>query len=1247
MQKEVKKVTRIGHILLEIPSATTLIFPNLKSGKWEEKVLTPGTVLGLDSGPGIGKGIYRYKLSRLRNAHQILRVLLVLLLAWVSVMGIGEAAPASVGHYASAISSAEFESGNYSFPDSLFVKEYFNVSDKFWVSIDGKVGIGITSTTGLLNINGSSEWIYPFLNITNGTDDLMTFHGANATFDPNDDTLFVDFDSNRVGIGTTAPSKKFEVIGTAAVGALNATSMTVADLAHFMANVRMNDNLTVGNALYVDSSIGRVGIGTATPAQRLDVRGAGNFSGTIYFNNDTDVSTFVSSTGLNETYMRTWDNTTIWDNLTDISTVFGTIHATHSDDNSTIWTNLTDISTVFGTIHATHSDDNSTTWVNISSLAGLINDNKDTHTQDNTTLTDMIDGKTPQWGWTNTTGGVIYNTQLTDKVGIGTTSPSAKLDIVGPAYATPIATFRNNDSDAIVEIMADTVMGLNLGISNPSGDRIAYIGSEAHLSGGGSVDDFAIRATHSLSFIGGGSGIDMVINDSGNVGIGTENPGRKIELAGTALDPDDGMFRSSYAGSNHYWDFGRNNGDGQGQFEIRSRSGNGESTHLAITTGGKVGIGTTSPASILHIDGVNPLFTMTDTVDDYPTFQIYQTAHDDVALIWDAYIDGAAWKSSDAGSNFWIYKYSDGLNFMAESGIAQGSATTYSTAMTIQADADVVFPTGNVGIGTTGPTTTLNVKGTLNVTDLALFESNVSFADNLTVGGNTLYVDSSSGRVGIGTTSPANLLDIYRAATNVIARVKTDSDTSYATMQVNADEDALLKIVAYADSYSAGNVFGRSKLGNTYIINEGGELGIGNYHAEDLYFATNQIERMAISSTGNVGIGTTSPSGLLHINGTAATLLNITNGTGVDDKSFLTVESTGNVTVGTSGGRYEDLLVYGVSYAKATGTLSPMVIKSIDNEPIPICMKADNDNWVGCRPKFLNGNYEWVCEPNRECDKKVLEIGTTEELANEGASDEEIDEKVAGLKQKFKDGKDLKTIKDEIRSEIGELDVLDELSDDTPISFSISPVGENVSDAVVAEVVSLKSENDMLKQRLAAIEQLLNISVNESEQPAEAPANETVPAEQPVEQPEDGNETLPEEETPQEEPAVEEPSSSNNAPTIDSFAPENTAPLYIGESQEFTISASDADGDELSMQWFVNSLAIADETSAAFTFAAEEAGEFEIKALVTDNFDYSTNKWVVSVVNETGTDFSITGSATGVAEPEGGGLWAWLASLFS
>jgi hypothetical protein len=276
-----------------------------------------------------------------------------------------------------------------------------------------------------------------------------------------------------------------------------------------------------------------------------------------------------------------------------------------------------------------------------------------------------------------------------------------------------------------------------------------------------------------------------------------------------------------------------------------------------------------------------------------------------------------------------------------------------------------------------------------------------------------------------------------------------------------------------------------------YVANVAKNLGL---HANTTIFYNDNtyglIERMRINSGGNVGIGTASPANLLNVDGD----LNVSE-TGKSDLLFADT-SANNVTIGEDGAPYEDLLVYGTVYSKATGSLSPMVIRSVDNEPIPICMKNSARNWVGCMPDEKNN---WVCKPNRECDEKVLEVETTEELVDKGASNEEIDRKVTNLKQKFRQGKSLKAIKDEIKAEIGEMQVLDELSDDEMARSGFDIQDQGVSSGV-NEVTALRGEIEVLREELSALKAMLNQTQTETAtEPAGQPVEEM--QEQPVQEP--------------------------------------------------------------------------------------------------------------------------------------------------
>lgn len=235
---------------------------------------------------------------------------------------------------------------------------------------------------------------------------------------------------------------------------------------------------------------------------------------------------------------------------------------------------------------------------------------------------------------------------------------------------------------------------------------------------------------------------------------------------------------------------------------------------IIFDNGTNVGIGTTSPQAKLHINSQQPLFV---------------TDGNEVSL------------SIDAGN--YIYKIGD---------ISGGENQSY---MQIDSAASkAFFLNSNVGIGTNSPVSIGGHSGVLtlygsNATALALkdavSEGHLRFDDynfKFTNSGGTvrMQIEADTGNVGIGTNFPTEKLDIY------------------------SDGNAIVRLE------SAGGGVGMLDVGTDFTIN--------NRINTNLIFKTSNVERMRITNNGSVGIGTTNPSELLHVQGNNATIQTVESG---------------------------------------------------------------------------------------------------------------------------------------------------------------------------------------------------------------------------------------------------------------------------------------------------------------------------------------------------------------------------------
>ena len=140
----------------------------------------------------------------------------------------------------------------------------------------------------------------------------------------------------------------------------------------------------------------------------------------------------------------------------------------------------------------------------------------------------------------------------------------------------------------------------------------------------------------------------------------------------------------------------------------------------------------------------------------------------------------------------------------------------------------------------------------------------IDSSGNVAIDTDTLYVDATNNRVGVNTTSPTSLLHI--ASTTAPTIKIEDSDNGFDPVELGAT--------------NGGRDF-------TFVTNQ------------DYYFNNASSTYMTINSSGNVGIGETSPSRQLTVNGGASSsyiqICNTNSGTGSTDGFQLKLDSAGAV----------------------------------------------------------------------------------------------------------------------------------------------------------------------------------------------------------------------------------------------------------------------------------------------------------------------------------------------------------------
>lgn len=304
-----------------------------------------------------------------------------------------------------------------------------------------------------------------------------------------------------------------------------------------------------------------------------------------------------------------------------------------------------------------------------------------------------------------------------------------------------------------------------------------------------------------------------------------------------------------------------------GKIWVGTANNTAESTVVHLDeTNGRMGINTNSPDTNLEIEqSGTPGIKFNNTAGVFPTFGSI-TAYSNTT-----YRGGLTWAQTPVqnGARITYVGFPSGVQ---TTGTFEVGANFVDTSINNGSMVTRLTTTG-LGIGTTSPGYKLDVNGSIAssvssgfpelrlsdaVSDFVLSTNsggdgviktegtskNIRFFNN---SGETMRI-SGGGNVGIGTTSPDSKLEVASTASNTYLHVRNDSTGS-----------TRLKMSNLSDTNSNG----------FQIINNGsnGQVNLLNYKASTLALWTNASQRLTILSSGNVGIGTTSPSEKLEVNG--------------------------------------------------------------------------------------------------------------------------------------------------------------------------------------------------------------------------------------------------------------------------------------------------------------------------------------------------------------------------------------------
>ncbi len=792
-----------------------------------------------------------------------------------------------------------FRSGNGTITNNMILRlgnsvtggvgtNYALASDSTGVSyFSGNVGIGTTLPISKLNITGTTNGSTPYITFTSAfatasylgvstqNNDIVTHDvlgdevidsGNNflLTTGGNNLRMYIPSTGN-IGIGSIAPGATLDVQGNirasgTITGTVSASGWTLSG-----SNTTTNDNVGIGTTTPQGGLVvtnGNIGIGTWAPTYDIDMEKSVPGSGMIFLmKNISNTSGSYAALQLTTGGASAYNPVVVW-----------------SVPGQQNWS------------------------------AGI--DNADSHKFKIGTNADIPSA--PK-----------LTIQTDGDVGIGQTAPLAKLSLVGGS------TLRfGNDGDSgdnTIYLRGGTTGDKSVIDLNNYGYKDWFISSGGAGNGkfsitgtsGGAGSDGIVMDTSDNVGIGSAAPSSKlyVYNDANNGFIleGSTSAVRMAKITSTSTDTGLTLSNTSAAGRAFtLFSNGTGSGIGSGLFTIYDETAS--AARLAINASGNVGIGTTVPT--INGGGLEiarngqSAVRVTDTSGSKAEFGVDTT--------------GGFIQTMDSGDNFRVYtgNETEAMRITSAGNVGIGSAAP-DKKLTVD-----IGSTTSSGInvrGSSSPTifvtsTGTPVTATLGADDSAGYLSTATNHPLVLRTNNTEYMRiTTAGNVGIGTAAPGALLQVaaasntaavrvQRNATNIWGEIRQWGDGTYNGLSVQANDQNAGNPVIVFKTATDGSTYtermridqnGNVGIGTTSAYTQGGTTGLFNVNGDSVlngrvnifgslgqlqladrttstnlwtqYVSGNNLlfdysgTKMAITSGGNLGIGTTAPTRIFEI----------------------------------------------------------------------------------------------------------------------------------------------------------------------------------------------------------------------------------------------------------------------------------------------------------------------------------------------------------------------------------------------